>query len=74
MIKVADSGEGVQEVLMEKIFEPFFTTKKGGSGIGLSLCQRIIDEHGGTIEARSSGLGGIEFKIRVPIEKRGSKR
>lgn len=74
VIKVADSGEGVPDALREKIFEPFFTTKDEGSGIGLSLCQRIIHEHGGTIKAYASGWGGLEFRIEIPIEKRGSKR
>jgi len=74
VIKVADSGEGVPDALREKIFEPFLTTKDEGSGIGLSLCQRIINEHGGTIKAHPSGLGGVEFKIEIPIEKRGPKR
>ena len=74
VIRVADSGPGIPDAMREKIFEPFFTTKEEGSGIGLSLCQRIINEHGGTIKAHPSGWGGVEFRIEIPMEKRGSKR
>jgi len=70
IIRVSDSGNGVPETMREKIFDPFFTTRKDGSGIGLSLCQRIIADHGGTIQAFSSDLGGAEFRIKIPVEKR----
>ena len=54
VIKIADSGEGIFLENVDKIFDPFFTTKVNGSGIGLSICQRIISDHGGTIKAISS--------------------
>lgn len=74
-ICVADSGAGVSEPLKAKIFEPYFTTRSDGSGIGLSLCQRIANDHGGTIEVlRSDTLGGAEFRLRLPLEKRKHPR
>lgn len=73
IIKVCDSGPGVPPHERKRIFEPFHTTKETGSGIGLSLCQRIIADHAGTIKASTSDLGGAEFTIRIPIEKRTSQ-
>ncbi|MEW6657623.1 MAG: PAS domain S-box protein [Thermodesulfobacteriota bacterium] len=72
LIAIEDSGPGIPPAIRDKIFDPFFTTKSDGSGIGLSLCQRIIADHGGNIEVSSSDLGGTKFVIRLPREKRGS--
>lgn len=69
-IRVADSGPGVPMKLSERIFDPFFTTHHDGSGIGLSLAQRIIADHGGTITVGTSEWDGAEFIIELPIEKR----
>ena len=73
-ISVADSGPGVPLKLRERIFDPFFTTHPDGSGIGLSLAQRIIADHGGTISIDKSEWGGAEFSIELPIEKRMGSR
>ena len=73
-VSVADSGHGIAETLKAKIFNPFFTTSRDGYGIGLSLCQRIASDHGGTIEVGPSDLGGAEFRLRLPIEKRRHPR
>ena len=69
-LRVADSGPGVPMKLRERIFDPFFTTHPDGSGIGLSLAQRIVTDHGGTITVGTSEWGGAEFVIELPIEKR----
>jgi len=69
-IRVGDSGPGVPLKMKDKIFDPFFTTHADGSGIGLSLAQRIIADHGGTISVGASELGGAEFTIELPVEKR----
>ncbi|MFZ5450990.1 MAG: PAS domain S-box protein [Thermodesulfobacteriota bacterium] len=66
LILVNDSGPGIPPEIRDRIFDPFFTTKAEGSGIGLSLCQRIIIDHGGTIEVSSSDLGGTQFIIHLP--------
>jgi PAS domain S-box-containing protein len=68
---VADSGPGIPATLRTKIFDPFFTTMEVGVGIGLSICQRIIEDHGGSLTTGASSLGGAEFRIKIPIEKRG---
>lgn len=70
---VSDSGPGVPTELRNKIFDPFFTTKNDSTGIGLSICQRIILDHGGTLEVSSSPLGGAMFTIRLPIEGRTNR-
>jgi signal transduction histidine kinase len=74
VIRVSDTGKGIPSEIKEKIFEPFYSTKSYGSGIGLSVCQRIIADHGGQIEAGTSKLGGAEFTIKIPIEKRVTYR
>ena len=69
-MSVADSGPGIPKAMEEKVFDPFFTTSSDGSGIGLSISQRIVTDHGGTITIGRSALGGAEFIIDLPIEKR----
>jgi PAS domain S-box-containing protein len=73
-MRVADSGPGVPTKLSERIFDPFFTTQHDGSGIGLSLAQRIIADHGGTITVGTSEWDGAEFSIELPLEKRMGPR
>jgi signal transduction histidine kinase len=69
-IQVSDSGPGVSAELRDKIFDPFFTTSSDGSGIGLSIAQRIIADHNGTIRIGTSQWQGAEFLIELPVEKR----
>ena len=69
-ITVADSGPGVPHKLQDKIFDPFFSDKRDSSGIGLSICQRIVTDHGGTMTVETSALGGAEFTITLKLEKR----
>jgi len=73
VVRIADSGPGVASELRSKLFEPFYTTKKEGTGIGLSLVDRIVRDHRGSIAVETSKWGGAEFKIKIPIAE-GSKR
>ena len=66
IVRVADSGPGVPPDLRSRIFNPFFTDKKSGSGIGLSLCHRIVSDHGGRLEVDQSAWGGAEFTMDLP--------
>ena len=68
-VGVCDSGPGVPLALKEKIFDPFYTTKNGGTGIGLSLSKRIIEDHNGSLDVYSCEWGGAEFRIEIPIDE-----
>ena len=70
-LRIEDDGPGVPEVIRRRIFEPLFTTKAQGSGIGLALCRRIMDAHGGTIELELEGQGAT-FVVRLPSPRRWS--
>ena len=67
-IKVKDSGPGIPDDVRGRIFDPFFTTKEAGkgTGIGLTLCHRIIDAHGGRIRLDDRGGEGAAFVIKLP--------
>jgi len=69
LIQVTDSGLGMTDKELAKIFEPFYSTKESGIGLGLSLTRKIIQEHGGRIEARSSKGEGSTFEIFLPVEQ-----
>ncbi|SFH95753.1 sensor histidine kinase [Planctomicrobium piriforme] len=66
IIHVTDSGPGIPEELQARIFEPFVSTKETGTGLGLTICERIISDHGGTLEAANRPQGGAQFEIRLP--------
>ncbi|SCY63246.1 PAS domain S-box-containing protein [Desulfoluna spongiiphila] len=66
LISVSDSGPGVPQRIRERIFEPFYTTKSDGTGIGLSLSQRIVMDHNGTIRIDQGELGGASFVVDIP--------
>ncbi|MFZ0133228.1 MAG: ATP-binding protein, partial [Desulfobacterales bacterium] len=69
-LSVSDTGGGIPLGIREKIFDPFFTTETDGSGIGLAISLRIINDHRGAITVESNESGGAQFTIELPIEKR----
>lgn len=73
IIEVADRGSGLPAELGERIFEPFVSTKDGGTGLGLPICKRIVEDHGGEITARNRDGGGAIFTIRLPVASQSSK-
>lgn len=73
VVKVADSGPGVPLSLRQRIFDPFYTTKRNSTGIGLSMSQRIVTDHGGTLVVETGKWGGAEFTITIPVRKRKKK-
>ena len=68
-ITIADSGPGIPPNLRNQIFDPFYTTKSGGTGIGLSICHRIVTDHGGSLGVSESAWGGAAFTIELPVRK-----
>jgi signal transduction histidine kinase len=66
-IEIKDNGSGITKDIIKKIFDPFFTTKHSGTGLGLSLCYRIINDHKGDIKVKSKPGKGTEMLIRIPI-------
>ena len=64
-----DSGSGIPTHMQETIFEPFITTKSSGTGLGLTIVKRIIENHGGTIALHNSSEQGTTFVIKLPIRR-----
>jgi signal transduction histidine kinase len=66
-ISITDNGSGIPPEALTKIFMPFYTTKANGTGLGLAVVQKIVVQHGGSIEARNQPLGGAEFIVWLPF-------
>jgi signal transduction histidine kinase len=69
IVRITDTGCGIDPANMEKIFEPFFTTKEGGSGLGLLICYEIVQKHAGRISVESQPGKGTTFTIYLPTAK-----
>jgi len=67
LIIIEDTGEGIPPENLDRIFEPFFTTKGGGTGLGLPLAHKIIESHGGKIEAWSEPGKKTRFIVSLPL-------
>lgn len=67
VMEISDSGPGIPEHMRESIFEPFFTSKAEGSGLGLSIAKRIVEEHGGFIQLTRSDSQGTAITVGLPI-------
>ena len=65
-ITVTDTGPGIPTEDVGKVFDPFFSTRDAGTGLGLTIVHRIIDEHHGHIEVES-GPGGTMFRVSLPV-------
>lgn len=69
VISIADTGEGIPKENITKVFEPYFTTKARGLGLGLSLCKKYVEAHGGRIELESEVGKGTTFIVKLPINQ-----
>jgi signal transduction histidine kinase len=68
-IAVKDTGTGIPPEVMDRIFSPFFTTKPNGTGLGLAVSRKIVDDHGGRMSVSSKRGEGTVFTISLPIRK-----
>jgi len=71
VLRVTDDGPGVSDDSIDQIFDPLFTTKPGGTGLGLTIVQRVAEAHGASLEVRNAPGGGASFSIRWPAEAAG---
>ncbi len=69
VITIRDTGEGIATHVLSRLFEPFATTKERGTGLGLAVSHRIIEEHQGTILACNGPEGGAQFTLTIPLVK-----
>ena len=67
-IEIADTGSGIPDDLRGRIFDPYFTTKSTGSGMGLAICEKIMQQHSGRIDF-VSGPNGTSFTLTMPTEE-----
>ncbi|HUE17068.1 MAG TPA: ATP-binding protein [Planctomycetaceae bacterium] len=67
VITVADSGPGIAKAVHDRLFDPFVSTKESGTGLGLTICRRIVEDHGGRIEASDGRAGGAVFTVKLPM-------
>lgn len=65
-LMVEDNGPGIAEEVRHRLFEPLATTNQQGLGLGLTLCRRIVEKHGGEIRAYNREQGGARFEVRLP--------
>ncbi len=72
-ISFVDSGHGIAPEQIGQLFEPYFTTKQDGTGLGLMIVQRIVREHGGTIDVESDKDRGTTFRIKLPIHEKRTR-
>lgn len=71
-VRISDNGRGIDPASREQIFDPFYTSRKEGTGLGLALCRKIVDNHGGTISVQSplpGTTGGTEFVLTFPRDR-----
>ena len=69
VIDIIDTGEGIPSETLSQVWEPFYTTKPEGqrTGLGLPVCRRIIEEHGGSISIPSTGIAGQGTRVRLVL-------
>jgi nitrogen fixation/metabolism regulation signal transduction histidine kinase len=67
ILTVSDNGSGIQENVLARIFEPYMTTKTKGTGLGLPIVKKIVEEHGGRISIENKSSGGTQVIVSLPL-------
>jgi two-component system sensor kinase FixL len=65
IVSVRDNGPGLPKQMLDSLFTPFVSGKEGGMGVGLSICKRIVEAHGGTLTAENNQQGGATFRFTL---------
>ena len=68
-IEVVDNGPGFQRELMGQVFDPYVTSKPKGTGLGLAIVKKVVEEHGGRIEAHNGPEGGASVLVALPLNE-----
>ena len=68
---VSDNGPGFQHEIIGQVFDPYVTSKPKGTGLGLAIVKKIVEEHGGRIEADNARGGGARVRILLPLDDAG---
>jgi len=66
-VTLADNGKGISAAQRPSIFEPFYTTRSDGTGLGLTIVKKIVEQHNGRIEVKSQEGNGTQFTIFLPL-------
>jgi signal transduction histidine kinase len=67
VVEITDTGVGIPAAQARHVFNPFFTTKPSGTGLGLALVHKIVEDHGGSVSFRSTPSGGTTFTVTLPV-------
>ena len=67
LLKISDSGAGIEDEIRDSLFKPYVTSKEGGTGLGLVVVKEVVNRHGGTIQVHSEAGTGTTFEIQLPL-------
>jgi nitrogen fixation/metabolism regulation signal transduction histidine kinase len=70
-ITVTDNGPGFAGAIIGQLFDPYVTSKSKGTGLGLAIVKKIVEEHGGRIDAENRRSGGARVRVTLPLDERG---
>ncbi|MDX1609909.1 MAG: ATP-binding protein [Halofilum sp. (in: g-proteobacteria)] len=73
-LAVTDAGPGIPDEMIDRLFEPYMSGKPRGSGLGLAIVKRIVEEHGGMVEAGNEAGGGASVRVRLPAAAGADRR